>query len=58
MTFVQKSLYSKGNNVSFEELKQYLIDLTTLSPPSSRSLLLLYVDASHAAVSAALVHEK
>jgi hypothetical protein len=38
--------------------KQYLIDLTTLTPPSSGTPLLLYVAASHAAVSAALVQEK
>jgi ribonuclease HI len=43
---------------AFEELKQYLIDLTTLTPPSSGTPLLLYVVASHAAVSAALVLEK
>jgi hypothetical protein len=43
---------------AFEELKQYLIDLTTLTPPSSGSPLLLYVAASHVAVSAALVKEK
>jgi hypothetical protein len=43
---------------AFEELKQYLIDLTTLTPPSSGALLLLYVAASHAAVSATLVQEK
>jgi hypothetical protein len=42
----------------FEELKQYQINLTTLTPPSSRALLLLYVAASHSAVSAALVQEK
>jgi hypothetical protein len=35
-----------------------LIDLTTLTPPSSGAPLLLYVVASHAAVSAALVQEK
>jgi ribonuclease HI len=40
---------------AFKELKQYLIDLTTLTPPSSGTLLLLYVAASHSAVSAALV---
>jgi hypothetical protein len=40
---------------AFEELKQYLIDLTTLTPPSLGTLLLLYVDASHSAVSAALI---
>jgi hypothetical protein len=43
---------------AFEELKQYLIDLTTLAPPSSGTPLLLYVDASHSAVSVVLVHEK
>jgi hypothetical protein len=43
---------------AFEELKQYLIDLTTLSPPSSGAPLLLYVAASHSVVSAALVQEK
>jgi ribonuclease HI len=43
---------------AFEQLKQYLLDLTTLTPPSSRTPLLLYVAASHATVSAALVQEK
>jgi hypothetical protein len=42
----------------FEDLNQYLIELTTLTPPSSGAPLLLYVTASHAAVSAALVQEK
>jgi hypothetical protein len=42
----------------FEELKQYLIDLTTLTPPAPRAPLLLYVAASHSAVSVALVQEK
>jgi hypothetical protein len=43
---------------SFEELKQYLIDLTTLTPPALGAPLLLYVAASHSTVSAALVQEK
>jgi hypothetical protein len=43
---------------AFEDLKQYLIQLTTLTPPLSEVPLLLYVAASHAAVSAALVQEK
>jgi hypothetical protein len=43
---------------AFEDLKQYLIQLTTLTPPSSGAPLILYVVASHAAVSAALVQEK
>ena len=42
----------------FEELKQYSIELKTLTPPLSGAPLLLYVAASHAAVSAALVQEK
>jgi hypothetical protein len=37
---------------AFEELKKYLIDLTTLTPPSPGAPLLLYVAASHSAVSA------
>jgi hypothetical protein len=40
---------------AFEELKQYLIDLTTLTPPSPGAPLLLYVAASHSTVSATLV---
>jgi ribonuclease HI len=43
---------------AFEELKQYLIYLTTLTPPTPGAPLLLYVAASHSAVSAALVQEK
>jgi ribonuclease HI len=43
---------------AFEELKQYLIDLTTLTPPSPGAPLLLYVAASHSVVIAALVQEK
>jgi ribonuclease HI len=43
---------------AFEELKQYLIDLTTLTPPSSGTPLLLYVATSHSAVSVTLVQEK
>jgi hypothetical protein len=35
-----------------------LIDLTTLTPPSPRAPLLMYVAASHSAVSVALVQEK
>jgi ribonuclease HI len=39
-------------------LKQYLIDLTTLTPPAPGAPLLLYVAASHSAVSVALVQER
>jgi hypothetical protein len=50
--------WGSAQQKAFEELKQYLIDLTTLTPPSSGAPLLLYVAASHAAVSEALVQEK
>jgi hypothetical protein len=43
---------------AFEELKQYLIDLTILTPPALGAPLLLFVAASHSAVSATLVQEK
>jgi hypothetical protein len=43
---------------AFEELKQYLIELTTLTPPLSGAPLLLYVATSHTAASATLVQEK
>jgi ribonuclease HI len=43
---------------AFEELKQYMIDITTLTPLAPGAPLLLYVAASHSAVSAALVQEK
>jgi hypothetical protein len=42
----------------FEDLNQYLIQLTTLTPPFSGAPLLLYVAACHAAVSAAMVRER
>jgi hypothetical protein len=50
--------WGQAQQKAFEELKQYLIDLTTLTPPSRGAPLLLYVVASHSAVSAALVQEK
>jgi hypothetical protein len=40
---------------AFEDLKQYLMQLTTLTPPSSGAPLLLYVAASHVV---ALVQER
>jgi hypothetical protein len=43
---------------AFDELKQCLIDLTTLTPPTPGAPLLLYVAASHSVLSAALVQEK
>jgi hypothetical protein len=50
--------WASAQQKTFEELKQYLIDLTTLTPPTPGAPLLLYVAASHSAVSAALVQEK
>jgi hypothetical protein len=39
-------------------MMKYMNDLTTLTPPVLGAPLLLYVAASHSAVSAALVQEK
>jgi hypothetical protein len=50
--------WSPTQQKAFEELKQYLIDLTTLTASVLGAPLLLYVAASHSAVSAALVQEK
>jgi hypothetical protein len=50
--------WGSAQQKAFKELKQYLIDLTTLTPPTPGAPLLLYVAASHSAVSAALVQEK
>jgi hypothetical protein len=50
--------WGSAQQKAFEELKQYLIDLTTLTPPAPGAPLLLYVAASHSVVSAALVQEK
>jgi hypothetical protein len=43
---------------AFESLKQHLSDLATLTSPDPALPLLLYIAASHSAVSAALVQEK
>ena len=43
---------------AFEDLKGYLTKLTTLSKPSTRAILLLYLAASPTIVSAVLVEEK
>jgi hypothetical protein len=51
--------WGSAQQKAFEELKQYLIDLTTLTPPAPAGApLLLYVAASHSVVSVALVQEK
>jgi hypothetical protein len=51
-------LVGSAQQQAFEELKQYLIQLTTLFPPSLGATLLLYVLASQCTVSVALVQEK
>jgi hypothetical protein len=43
---------------AFESLKQHLSDLATLTSPDPALSLLLYITASHSAVSATLVQEK
>jgi hypothetical protein len=43
---------------AFESLKQHLYDLATLTSPDPSLPLLLYITASHCAVSAALVQEQ
>jgi hypothetical protein len=43
---------------TFEPLKEYLLEITTLISPNPASPLLLYVVASYRAVSAALVQER
>jgi hypothetical protein len=50
--------WGSSQQKAFEELKQYLIDLTTLTPPTPGAPLLLYVAASHSAVSVTLIQEK
>jgi hypothetical protein len=50
--------WGSAQQKAFKELKQYLIDLTMLTPPAPGAPLLLYVVASHSAMSVALVQEK
>jgi hypothetical protein len=50
--------WSEIQKQAFQELKDYLSNMTKLCPPEPRSPLLLYVSASNSAVSAALVQEK
>jgi hypothetical protein len=49
--------WGPSQHQAFEELKDYLIKLTTLSPPSLGAPLLLYVPASQSTMSDALVQE-
>jgi ribonuclease HI len=50
--------WSETQKQAFQELKDYLSNMTKLCPPEPRSSLLLYVSASNSAVSVVLVQEK
>jgi hypothetical protein len=50
--------WSQTQKRAFEELKDYLSNMTKPCPPELKSPLLLYVSASNSAVSAVLVQEK
>jgi hypothetical protein len=50
--------WSETQKQAFQELKDYLSNMTKLCPPEPRSPLLLYVFASNLAVSVVLVQEK
>jgi hypothetical protein len=50
--------WSKAQKQVFQELKDYLSNMTKLCPPEPKSPLLLYLSASNSVVSAVLVQEK
>jgi hypothetical protein len=50
--------WSETQKQAFQELKDYLSNMTKLCPPEPRSPLLLYVSASNSVVSTVLVQEK
>jgi hypothetical protein len=50
--------WSETQKQAFQELKNYLSNMTKLCPPEPKSPLLLYVSASNSAVSTVLVQEK
>jgi hypothetical protein len=50
--------WSETQKQAFQELKDYLSNMTKLCPPEPRSPLLLYVFASNSAISVVLVQEK
>jgi hypothetical protein len=50
--------WSETQKQAFQELKDYLSNMTKLCPPKPRLPLLLYVSASNSAVSVVLVQEK
>jgi hypothetical protein len=47
--------WGQAQQHAFEEMKEYLIQLTTLEPPSPWAPLLLYVSTSQSTISPALV---
>jgi hypothetical protein len=57
LNLVEVFQWGPAQQQAFEELKDYLIKLITLSPPSPEAPLLLYVSSSRSTVSAALVQE-
>jgi ribonuclease HI len=50
--------WSEAQKQAFQELKDYLSNMTKLCPPEPKSQLLLYLSASNSAVSVVLVQEK
>jgi hypothetical protein len=50
--------WSQTQKQAFQELKDYLSNMTKLFPPDPRSPVLLYMSASNSAVSAVLLQEK
>jgi hypothetical protein len=50
--------WSEAQKQAFQELKDYLSNMTKLCPPEPKSPLLLYLSASNSTVSAVLVQEK
>jgi hypothetical protein len=50
--------WSETQKQAFQELKDYLSNMTKLCPPEPKSPLLLYLSTSNSAVSAVLVPEK
>jgi hypothetical protein len=50
--------WSKAQKQAFQQLKDYMSNMTKLCPPEPKSPLLLYLSASNSAVSVVLVQEK
>jgi hypothetical protein len=50
--------WSETQKQAFQELKNYLSNMTKLCPPEPKSPLLLYLSASNSAVSVVLVQDK